>query len=147
MSIINNIRSIPREDRVDDRPLNFIRADRNEKVDNWEKKIINRIVRNINSRASQAKLVDSPVAIIDGVLNVFVAEIVLSPSVSASRILDLSISIRFKKTDSDVVLSWKVSPVTPELIGKYFTALKLYFVALLISIHTSSQKVSFGSAT
>ena len=38
MSIINNIRSIPREDRIDDRPSKFIRADRNEKVDNWEKK-------------------------------------------------------------------------------------------------------------
>ena len=50
MSIINNIRSIPREDRIDDRPLKFIRADRNEKVDNWEKKIINRIFRSINSR-------------------------------------------------------------------------------------------------
>ena len=50
MSIIKNIRSIQREDRVDDRPLKFIRADRNEKVDNWEKKIINKIVRSINPR-------------------------------------------------------------------------------------------------
>jgi histidinol-phosphate aminotransferase len=50
MSIINNIKNIPREDRVDDRSFNFVRADRNEKVDDWEKKIIKKILTSISPR-------------------------------------------------------------------------------------------------
>lgn len=50
MNIINNIKNITRKDRIDDRPLNFKRTDRNEKVDDWEKKIIDKVIKKINPR-------------------------------------------------------------------------------------------------
>lgn len=55
-NIVNSIKNIKRKDRIDNRPTNFIRADRNEKVDNWEKKILDQIHKSITPREFTAYL-------------------------------------------------------------------------------------------